>query len=138
MSRWSCLHLGPPLHEHVRPPASWGTLCSKSAWVAGRRQVGAVQVACRIWVRCRSLRPGSCPAASNLWSQVSVAIGSSVRVGDVLAEIDQKELGDEVAATASELARLREEDARMTRLDEDEAILGFAKRAEAVHVHRDP
>ena len=52
-------------------------LCSKSAWAEGRRQVGAVHVACRIWARCRSLTPGSCPAASNRWSQVWVAIGSS-------------------------------------------------------------
>ena len=50
-----------------------------------------------------------------------VTIGSVVHVGDVLAEIDQKELGDEVASATAELARLREEDARMTRLDEDEA-----------------
>jgi HlyD family secretion protein len=66
-----------------------------------------------------SLLQVTAPASGRL-SKVSVAIGSSVRAGDVLAEIDQKELGDEVAATASELARLREEDARMTRLDEDE------------------
>ena len=42
-------------------------------------------------------------------------------MGDVLAEIDQKELGDEVAFATAELARLREEDARMTQLDQDEA-----------------
>ncbi len=56
-----------------------------------------------------SLLQVTAPASGRL-SKVSVAIGSSVRVGDVLAEIDQKELGDEVASTASELARLREED----------------------------
>jgi HlyD family secretion protein len=67
-----------------------------------------------------SLLQVTAPASGRL-SKVRVAIGSSVHVGDVLAEIDQKELGDQVAATASELARLLEEDARMTRLDEDEA-----------------
>ena len=51
-----------------------------------------------------------------------VTVGSTVRVGDVLAEIDQKELGDEVVSATAELARLREEDARMTQLDLDEAL----------------
>ena len=40
MSLWSWRHLGPPLHRHVRPPASYGMLCSKSAWTEGLRQVG--------------------------------------------------------------------------------------------------
>src|ERR1035438_9329587 len=53
-------------------------LCSKSAWVEGRRQVGPVQVAWRIWDRCRSLTPGSWPRAWNLWSHPSRAIGSRV------------------------------------------------------------
>ena len=56
-------HFGPPLHRQVRPPASYGMLCSKSHWLAGRRQTGLVQVACRIWDRCRSLTPGSWPRA---------------------------------------------------------------------------
>jgi HlyD family secretion protein len=67
-----------------------------------------------------SLLQVTAPASGRL-SKVLVAVGASVHVGDVLAEIDQKELGDEVAATESELARLREEDARMTRFDVDEA-----------------
>ena len=41
LSRWSCRHFGPVLHRHVRPPASYGVLCSKSHWAAGRRQTGA-------------------------------------------------------------------------------------------------
>ena len=77
LSRWSYLHLGPPLHRHDRPPASYGMLCSKSQVAEGRRQVGPVHVACRIWARCRSLTPGSWPRASKRWSQVSRAIGSS-------------------------------------------------------------
>jgi HlyD family secretion protein len=53
--------------------------------------------------------------------KVAVTVGSAMHTGDVLAEIDQKELGDEVAAATAELARLREEDARMTQLDLEEA-----------------
>jgi hypothetical protein len=34
------------LHIHVRPPASYGILCSKSQFVAGLRQPGPVHVAC--------------------------------------------------------------------------------------------
>jgi len=81
--RGSCLslcsrrHLGPVLHRHDRPPASYGVLCSKSHCCAGLQQVGPVQVACRIWDRWRSLTPGSWPRASNRWSHVSRAIGSS-------------------------------------------------------------
>ena len=72
------LHCGPVLHRQVRPPCSCGVLCSKSARAEGRRHIGPVQVACRIWVRCRSLTPGSWPGAWNRWSQVSRAIGSIV------------------------------------------------------------
>ena len=53
-------------------------LCSKSAWVEGRRQPGPVHVACRIWDRCRSLTPGSRPRAWYRWSHSLVAIGSSM------------------------------------------------------------
>ena len=67
-----------------------------------------------------SLLQVTAPATGRL-GKVAVTIGSAVRVGDVLAEIDQKELGDEVASATAELARLREEDARMTQLDEEEA-----------------
>jgi len=67
-----------------------------------------------------SLLQVTAPATGRL-RKVAVTIGSAVHVGDVLAEIDQKELGDEVAVAAAELARLREEDARMTQLDLDEA-----------------
>ena len=52
-------------------------LCWKSAWVEGLRQTGPVQVAYRIWDRCRSLTPGSWPLASYRWSQSWVVIGSS-------------------------------------------------------------
>ena len=71
------LHGGPPLHRHDRPPASYGMLCSKSQLLAGRRQVGAVQVAYRIWLRWRSSIPGSWPLAPKRWSQSWVVIGSS-------------------------------------------------------------
>jgi HlyD family secretion protein len=67
-----------------------------------------------------SLLQVTAPATGRL-GKVAVTIGSVVHVGDVLAEIDQKELGDEVASATAELARLREEDARMTQLDLDEA-----------------
>ncbi len=67
-----------------------------------------------------SLLQVTAPATGRL-GKVAVTIGSVVRVGDVLAEIDQKELGDEVASATAELARLREEDARMNQLDDDEA-----------------
>src|SRR6266516_7866191 len=74
------LHVGPVLHRQVRPPASYGMLCSRSHWAAGRRQTGLVQVACRIWARCLSLTPGSWPRDSNRWSHGSVVIGSMVMI----------------------------------------------------------
>jgi hypothetical protein len=49
------LHCGPALHRQVRPPASYGVLCSKSDWAEGLRQPGPVQVAWRTSLRCRSL-----------------------------------------------------------------------------------
>src|SRR5215472_11976073 len=55
-------------------------LCSWSHWLAGRRQTGLVQVACRTWDRCRSLTPGSWPRAWCRWSQGSVLRDSSVMV----------------------------------------------------------
>ncbi len=67
------------MHVQVRPPASYGTLCSKSACAAGRRQPGPVQVAYRIWVKCRSSTPGSCPRACG--GQVA----GQVRVGEPCA-----------------------------------------------------
>jgi HlyD family secretion protein len=67
-----------------------------------------------------SLLQVTAPATGRI-RNVAVTNGSIVHVGDVLAEIDQKELGDEVASATAELARLREEDARTTRLEEDEA-----------------
>jgi len=36
LTRWSKRHLGFPLHRQVRPPASYGMLCSKSQFAAGR------------------------------------------------------------------------------------------------------
>jgi HlyD family secretion protein len=67
-----------------------------------------------------SLLQVTSPATGRI-RNVAVTVDSVVRVGDVLAEIDQKELGDEVASATAELARLREEDTRMTQLDLDEA-----------------
>ncbi len=67
-----------------------------------------------------SLLQVTAPAAGRL-RKVAATVGATVHVGDVLAEIDQKALGDEVDSATAELARLREEDARMTQLDEDEA-----------------
>ena len=78
LSLWSRRHLGPPLHRQLRPPASYGMLCSKSHCVAGLRQPGPVQVAFRIWERCRSLTPGSWPRAWYRWSQPPTGIGSRV------------------------------------------------------------
>jgi HlyD family secretion protein len=67
-----------------------------------------------------SLLQVTAPATGRI-RNVAVTNGSIVNAGDVLAEIDQKELGDEVASATAELARLREEDARTTQLEEDEA-----------------
>src|SRR6185437_3810639 len=80
LSRWSCLHLGPVLQRQVRPPASYGMLCSWSHWAAGRRQTGLVQVACRTWDRCLSLAPGSWPLAWWRWSHGSVVRESTVTI----------------------------------------------------------
>ncbi len=55
-------------------------LCSKSARPEGRSHIGPVQVACRIWVRCRSLTPGSWPVAWYRWSQSPAGMGSMVRI----------------------------------------------------------
>ena len=82
-----------------------------------------------------SLLQVTAPASGRL-SKVSVTIGATVRVGDVLAEIDQKELGDEVAVTASELTNLREEDVRMSRLDEQETRSQAAAQAQLEHALR--
>ena len=71
-------------------------------------------------VDSESLLQVTAPAAGRL-RKVAATVGATVHVGDVLAEIDQKELGDEVDSATAELVRLREEDARMTQLDEDEA-----------------
>ena len=60
------------------------------------------------------------PAPGRL-GKVMVAIGSTVHEGDLLAEIDQKELGDQVASTLADIARFQEEDSRMSRLDEEES-----------------
>lgn len=67
------------------------------------------------------------PAAGRL-KRVAVAIGSHVRVGDVLAEIDRDDLRDEIKAAEADLARLEHEDAELTRFDEAEG----ASRAEAL------
>ena len=55
-------------------------LCSKSHCAAGLRQPGPVQVAFRIWDRCRSLTPGSWPLAWYRWSQSPAGIGSRVTI----------------------------------------------------------
>ncbi len=50
MSRWSWRHLGFPLHRHVLPPASYGTLCSKSQVAVGLRQaLGTVYLCTRLY-----------------------------------------------------------------------------------------
>jgi HlyD family secretion protein len=67
-----------------------------------------------------SLLHVTAPATGRL-RKVAVTVGSIVHVGDILAEIDQKELGDAVKSARAELERLREEDTRMTQLDRDEA-----------------
>jgi HlyD family secretion protein len=67
-----------------------------------------------------SLLQVTAPATGRLRT-VLVSVGSLVHAGDVVAEIDQKELGDAVASATAELERLREEDARMTQLDVEEA-----------------
>ena len=55
-------------------------LCSKSHCVEGLRHPGPVQVVFRIWVRCRSWTPGSCPRAWWRWSQGSVVIGPRLMI----------------------------------------------------------
>jgi HlyD family secretion protein len=59
------------------------------------------------------------PATGRL-GKVAVTIGSTVKAGEVLAEIEQKELRDEVDSATANLTLLREEDARMSRLDAEE------------------
>src|SRR6202034_4391212 len=59
------------------------------------------------------------PATGRL-GKVAVTIGSTVKAGEVLAEIEQKELRDEVDSATANLTLLREEDARMSRLDAQE------------------
>jgi len=60
------------------------------------------------------------PAAGRLLS-VGVKIGSMVEKGDVLATISQSELRDQIKEAEADIARLVDEDARMTRFDEEEA-----------------
>jgi len=59
--------------------------------------------------------------ASGRVARIDVAIGSTVRAGDVVAEIDQKELEDDVASAEAELDRLRDEDTRMSQLDAEDS-----------------
>jgi HlyD family secretion protein len=75
------------------------------------------------------------PASGRL-GKVKVAIGSTVREGDVLADIDQKELADQVTSTLADVARLREEDARMSRLDEEESTSQADAEREVVRALR--
>ena len=60
------------------------------------------------------------PASGRL-ARVLVGIGATVHAGDVLAEIDQKELADSVRSAEADLLRLKDEDARMSRFDDEEA-----------------
>lgn len=62
------------------------------------------------------------PGAGRL-KAVNVEIGSVVRVGDVLAEIDRDDLRDAIKAAEADLARLVHEDAELSRFDETEAGL---------------
>ncbi len=60
------------------------------------------------------------PAAGRL-SMVAVKIGEIVPKGKLIAEIDQSELRDKIKESEATLVRLRDEDERLTRFDEDEA-----------------
>jgi HlyD family secretion protein len=60
------------------------------------------------------------PAAGRLLS-VAVKIGSMVEKDDVLAIISQSELRDEIKEAEADITRLLDEDARMTKFDEEEA-----------------
>lgn len=51
---------------------------------------------------------------------VTVRIGSIVRVGDVLAEIDRDDLRDAIKAAEADLARLSQEDASLTKFEANE------------------
>ena len=67
-----------------------------------------------------SIRQVTAPAAGRLAS-VKVKIGAVVSRGMVLAEIDQSELRDRIKEARSILARLRDEDERLSRFDDHEA-----------------
>jgi HlyD family secretion protein len=67
------------------------------------------------------------PAAGRL-TRVDVAIGSDVRAGQVIAQIDRDDLRDQIKTVEAELARLRDEDAALSRFDAVEE----ATRAEAL------
>jgi HlyD family secretion protein len=60
------------------------------------------------------------PASGRL-IRVAARIGAEVKVGEVLAEIDQGETRDRIQEAEAELVRLLEDDAAMTRFDETES-----------------
>jgi HlyD family secretion protein len=67
-----------------------------------------------------SLMQVTAPAAGRL-KRVQVKIGSTVAVGEVLAEIDRDDLRDTIRATEADLARLVQEHADLTRFEDSEA-----------------
>jgi HlyD family secretion protein len=74
-----------------------------------------------------SLLQVTAPAAGRV-AKVVVKIGATVAPGDLLGEVDQSDLRDKITEAEAELNRLRDEDERLTRFDDDEA----AKRAAAL------
>jgi HlyD family secretion protein len=74
-----------------------------------------------------SLLQVTAPAAGRV-ARVMVKIGATVAPGDLLAEIDQSDLRDKVREAEAELARLHDEDARLTTFDDEEG----AKRASSL------
>jgi HlyD family secretion protein len=66
-----------------------------------------------------TLRHVTAPASGRL-GRVTVKIGSIVRAGDVLAEIDRDDLRDRIKSAEADLARLVQEDESLTRFDETE------------------
>ena len=74
-----------------------------------------------------SLMQVTAPAAGRL-NEVRVMIGATVKVGDLLAEIDRDELRDAIRVAEADLGRLAQEDADFTRFDATEG----ASRLEAI------
>ncbi len=81
-----------------------------------------------------SLLQVTAPSSGRL-TTVLTAVGATVRAGDTIAEIDQKEIRDELVAAEADLARLREEDRELSRFDraeEESRASALAKVEEAL------